>query len=53
MAKKKLTIIVDDDFDRRLEAVATRLGLTKSGFVRMVLTRAIEEEEKKTEKREE
>ena len=50
MAKKKLTIIVDDDFDRRLEAVATRLGLTKSGFVRMVLTRAIEEEEKKSDR---
>jgi predicted DNA-binding protein len=44
---KKFTINIDDEFDRRLEAVASRLGLTKSGFVRMVVTKAIEEEERK------
>ena len=49
---KRFTINIDDEFDRRLEAVASRLGLTKSGFVRMVVTRAIEEEEKKIERKE-
>jgi len=48
---KRFTINVDEEFDRRLEAVAKKLGLSKSGFVRMVVTKAIEEEEKKANRK--
>jgi antitoxin component of RelBE/YafQ-DinJ toxin-antitoxin module len=47
MGKKKLTINIDEELDKRLEKVAAKLGLSKSGFVRMVVIRAIEEEEAK------
>lgn len=42
-ARKKLQVIVPEDLDRRLDAVAGQAKVTKSELIRQILSAALEE----------
>jgi predicted transcriptional regulator len=42
----KLTVIIDEELNKKLEEKAKELRISKSAFVRLAIIRAIEEEEK-------